>query len=180
MSLITSDYFSLEINVPDSDFSTLDDHIERLEPEILRRLLGPTLAASVMAYSVASEQRIKDIVEGKSYTKTFDGYDHTIRWNGLANTDYVSLIAYYVFYYWARDHATQSMAGGELKASFENAVPTSPALRMSRAWVRLRQLAGYPGQYPLEPSLYNFLLEHESSYPEWVWRGIGSVNSFDL
>jgi len=177
MSLIDKTYFVQEINIPDSDYSGLTATIVKYEREILTKLLGYELYTLVAAYNVStSPQRIKDIVEGKEYTVG----DYTIKWNGLANTELESLIAYYVFYWYLRNKTTVTSVLGEVRPNVENSVNASPVQRLSGAWHRLMDLYGYAGQDSLIPSAYNFLSEHQSDYTEWVFTDIGSVNGFDL
>ena len=177
MSLIDKTYFVHEINIPDDDYESLAPVITKYEKEILINLFGYALWKLIDAYDVStSPQRIKDIVEGKEYTVG----DETIKWNGLVNTDLVSLIAYYVFYWYLRNYTTNTSTLGEVGSKMENAIPASPAQRLSGAWHRLRELYGYAEQNSLIPSAYNFLIEHESDYDEWVFTNLGTVNSFDL
>ena len=175
MSLIDKTYFVKDINIPHSDYSDLDNYITRYEKEILIKLLGYELATLVLAYnSATSPQRIKDIVEGKEYTVG----SYTVKWNGLKNTEKVSLIAYYVFYWWARNNATFTATTGEMKSVSENAEAAKLTQRMSNAWSRLEELA-QSTEYPYQ-SLYYFLIENESDYPEWEFTVLGNINGFDL
>ena len=50
-NLITSDYFDLDTNIPESDYSTVEDAIAKYEPEILIKALGYTLYEFVAAYA---------------------------------------------------------------------------------------------------------------------------------
>jgi len=174
MSLITTDYFRLDINVPDDTYSTLSDYITRYEPEILRRLLGETLYQLVAAYDAeSSDQRIIDLVAGKDYTVG----DYTVSWKGLINTtDYISLIAYYVYYWYVRDKISNLATTGFISSSHENAQNSAPNIKLAEVWGKMRELYGYYGQDSLLPSCYNFLAEHESDYPEWDFTEIGTIN----
>ena len=177
MSLIDSTYFVFDINIPASDYSDLAAYITRYEKEIIEKLFGYELGALVIAYNVStSPQRIKDIVEGKEYTVG----DETIKWNGLANTDKISLLAYYVYYKYAKNKASQLTNLGQVRPVVENSAIADPSQVLSSAWHNLRRLYGYSGQNSLIPSAYNFLTEHESDYSEWVFTRLGSVNTFDL
>jgi hypothetical protein len=180
MSLIDKTYFKLDVNVPINTYQVLTDMITRHEPEVLRKALGPTLYELVAAYSDTSDQRIKDIVDGKEYTVSYGGYEHTVKWAGLANSEKVSLIAYYVYFYWQRAHSTLTIYTGEIQPMNENSSAASIGMKVSMAWAMLRELYGFRGQSPLSPSLYNFLIEHESDYPEWAFRDVGFINCFDL
>jgi hypothetical protein len=169
MSLIDSTYFQLEINIPDSDYNDLSAYITRYEKEILIKLLGYELWKLVDAYdSSTSPQRIKDIVEGKEYELS-DG--ELIKWNGLKNSDKISLIAYYVYYWYLRNNATSLQGIGVVKQKGENSNIANMNMKISAAWNRLQEL-----YY----SAYEFLSENESDYEEWEFSNLGSVNNWDL
>jgi len=175
MSLIDKTYFVKDINIPDSDYSDLTAVIVKYEKEILIKLLGYELYALVAAYDVTtSPQRIKDIVEGKEYTVG----SYIVKWNGLTNTDKVSLIAYYVYYWWTRNQATLTGSIGEIKPKSENSNNASLIQKSTNAWTRLEELSQSTA-YPYD-SLYAFLSENESDYPEWEFTPLGNVNGFDL
>lgn len=184
MSLIDTTYFINEINLPtpyNSDDANLDDFITRFEPDVLDRALGYELSQLVQAYAnPGSDQRIIDIVEGKEYTISYNGRDQSVKWKGLVNDDKRSLIAYYVYCYYMRDMITQTTFMGEMQAVGENATAASARGKINQAWQMLRELYGYHGQDQLSASLYVFLTENESDYPEWVFTPIGSMNSFNL
>jgi len=173
MSLIDKTYFVKDINIPDSDYSDLTNYITRYEKEILIKLLGYELYVLVAAYD-GTAGVITDLVEGKEYTTGGE----TVKWNGLVNSDKVSLIAFYVFYWWARNKATFTTSLGEKQSKGENADAAKLNQRISNAWSRLEDLA-QSTDYPYE-SLYMFLSENSADYPTWVFTGIGSVNAFDL
>jgi len=177
MSLIDKTYFVFEINIPDSEFDDLDAYITRYEKEILQKVLGYALWKLVSAYTTGSDQRIKDIVEGKEYTNS-DG--DLIKWNGLKNEDKISFIAYYVYYWYSRNKSSMLGQLGQIKPKTESSSPASPAMSLSQSWLRMKTLAGSARQDLNMPSLYNFLTENESDYPEWVFEELGSVNAFDL
>lgn len=181
MSIIDKTYFDdLDITIPydEEGLDTIANHITKYEPEILRKALGSTLYELMIANS--GDSPYKEILDGKDYEVEYGGVTHTVKWRGLKNTEKISLIAYYVYYWWQRNHASITIYSGEIKPGFENAVSASLASKIQSAWLRLEHLYGYPGQSILEPSLYNFLSEHEDDYPEWVVCPLGSVNAFDL
>ena len=96
------------------------------------------------------------------------------------NAEKVSLIAYYVYYWYVRNKNASFQTTGMRKSVDENSVPASPILTISGAWTRLMKLYGYQGQDFQIPSAYNFLSQFRSDYPSWEFRNIGSVNAFDL
>ena len=167
MSLIDSTYFVKDINVPSSTYSDLDNYITRYEKEILQKLLGYELWKLVAAYD-GTAGVITDFVEGKEYTNSAGDLD---KWNGITNTDLVSLVAYYVFYHWVRDKETTTGTNGTLQLVSENSLGASPAQRLHGAWVNLRDLYD---------KAYDFLSEHMDDYPTWVFEPLGNVNAWDL
>lgn len=179
MSLTDYTYFVRDINLPVNAGTTADltASIARYEPDILRRLLGYDLAKLVIAYdSSTSPQRIKDIVEGKEYTEGA----YTVKWNGLKNTEKVSLLAYYVFIQYVKDHAIDFQNVGAAASTAENAVNVGPGVLIQRASASMIELTGFSGNDPYLPSLYNFMAKHESDYPEWIWTEPEIENHFGI
>jgi len=179
-NLIDKSYFIHEINIPDSAYSDLTAYITRYQKELLLKLLGYDLWKLVDAYDPAnSEQRIKDLVEGKVYNVS--GYN--VKWNGLLNADKISMIAYYVYYWYVRNKSVSVSPLGTQQAKNENSSDATALFTISQAWERLQALYGYPGQDLYIPSIYNFLILHYSDYPEWwftTFTELGSTNIFDL
>jgi len=173
MSLIDSTYFVKDINLPTgSAYTDIDSYITRYEKEILIKLLGYELWKLVDAYDpTTSDQRIKDLVEGKEWTYN----DTLIKWNGFKNDDKVSLIAYYVYYWYVRNRNVNFQTTGTQKAKNENSVMASPVLSLTQAWTRLENLYQYDPE-----SAYFFLNENSDDYPEWDFTLLKSVNGFDL
>lgn len=180
MSLINTSYFIKDISLPVGVNSNLTNEIKKYEPEILKQLLGYELWKLVAAYGDSSPQRIKDIVEGKEYDVSYNGRDQTIKWNGLKNTELISLIAYYVYYWVRRNSITQTSGLGELKSKVENSIIADANQKACSAWYRMKQLYGFIGQTNLEPSAYNFLIKYEDDYPEWIFNEIGQINMFGI
>ncbi len=178
MSLLDATYFArVDCNIPQGTYNTITETIARYERDILIQLLGYDLYKLVAAYAnPGSDQRIIDIVEGKEYTEG----DYTVKWNGLLNTEKVSLLAYYCFIQWIRDNAQHLGNAGAVAPLTENGVVMNPAGVLQRAGVQLRELAGYPGQDLYAPSLYNFLSKYESTYTEWLFNEYKPINAFDL
>jgi len=173
MSLIEASYFSTpDCNLPQGTYETISEHVTRYERDILIQLLGYDLYKLVAAYTSASPQRIKDIVEGKEYT--LDTY--TIKWNGLKNDQKISILSYYVFIEYVKNYSESFQNIGAVSAPGTK----SPAGLIQRAGVRLKELAGYPGQNGYKPSLYNFMGNYLTTYPEWIWTGYWPENMFDI
>ena len=177
MSLIDYTYFVRDISLPGNAQANITASITRYERDILIQLLGYDYAKLVLAYnSSTSPQIIKDIVEGKEYQEG----DYTVKWNGLKNTEKVSLLAYYVFIEFVKDHAVDFQQVGAVASDLESGVNVGPSGLIQRASVRLRELAGYCGQDVYAASLYNLLSKHSDSYPLWIWNEYHIENIFGI
>ena len=177
MSLIDSTYFVRDISLPTGAYNDITATITRYERDILIHLFGYDLYKLLAAYnSGTSPQRIKDIVEGKEYAEG----SYYVKWNGLQNTDKVSLLAYYVYIQYIRDHALDFQNVGATASNVENAVNVGPGTLIRRASAKLIELAGYSGQDTYAPSLYNFLTKYVADYPEWIWNEVKFENDFGL
>jgi hypothetical protein len=172
MNLIDSSYFILDWNIPTGTYNALSESITRWERDILLQLLGNDLYKLVAAYTTASPQRIKDIVEGKEYTQG----NYTVKWNGLKNAEKVSLIAYYIY---IQVLATKSISFQNVGAVVDGGTVSASGLIQDRS-LKLHKLTGYFGQDVMEPSLYNFLTANQADYPEWYFNEYKLSNSFGI
>lgn len=176
MSLIDSTYFTLDINLPDGAYDTISEHITRYERDILIQLLGYDLYKLVAAYSVSSQQRIKDIVEGKEYTVGA----YTVKWNGLINDEKESILSYFVYLKYLENHIVTFQNIGLVASTAEGGSMVSPLARYQQIGYKLRDLAGYYGQSAYAPSLYNFLSANSEDYPEWLFNEYYAPNAFGI
>jgi hypothetical protein len=177
MSLIDSTYFVRDINLPAGSYNTITASIARYERDILIQLLGYDLYKLVAAYAnPGSTQRIIDIVEGKEYLEG----TYTVKWNGLVNSEKVSILSYHTYIEYVRDHAVDFQNTGGMASSSENAVNGGAGKLIQSASASLRRLSGYPGQSIYEPSLYNFLSKYTTDYPEWLFNEHKLVNDFGI
>ena len=183
MSLIDNTYFINDIKLAVGAYSTLSAYITKYEKEYLTKLLGYELATLVLAYnSETSEQRIKDIVEGKEYTIDYNNRSQKIKWNGLKNTDLISPIANYVYCMYLAFEERNSTMQGQTFPVAENSVRADIIFGFINAYSRMKELSGYAGQSELEPSLYNFLLteEENDTYPDLIFTEFSSVSNWLL
>jgi hypothetical protein len=165
------------VNLPTGAYDTITETIARCERDILIQLLGYDLAKLVLAYdSSTSPQRIKDIVEGKEYTEG----SYTVKWNGLKNSQKVSLLAYYIYIEYLQNNAVTFQNVGAVASQVEGGSMVSVASLIRRAGYRLKELAGYPWQDAYAPSLYNFLTKYETTYPEWLFNEYKPTNEFGV
>ena len=178
MSLIDTTYFVRDCNLPAGALNTIASSITRYERDILIHILGYDLYKLVAAYDVSSSpQRVRDIVEGKEYIEG----NYSVKWNGLVNSDKVSILAYYVYIQYLRDKSLTFQNVGTVGATTENSVVVSPAPLIQRASARMIGLIGCPVDDIYAPTLYNFMSNAGSAvYPEWIYNEIRLENSFGL
>lgn len=182
-NLIDYTYFVDDINVPDANgtYSTLDDFITKFEKKYLIRVLGYTLYKLIAAYDSAhpeaSEQRIRDIIEGKEFQS--DDLVFTYKWNGLKNTDLISPIAYYVYYHHQVSKITHTSTSGEKKNAIENSQPVETSFKLYDAWNNMVDLTGKINDYKVD-SLYYFMYKNADTYPEWEFEEFDYINSFGI
>lgn len=176
--IIDKTYFIRGINLPTDGYNNaIHSFIEQYEREYLRGIFGLDLAAQIEQYDpVASPQNIIDIVEGKSFV--IDG--ENVRWNGLANQEKESPLAYYVYYHYVRDQFTHTAVVGEVKTKQENSTNANPRRKLVDAWNKYVELTcGEPGVGYV--SLFTFL-EKSGSYPKWQRPNINldKINVFGV
>ena len=176
MSLIDASYFVNDCALPNGTYSNLQTEIARYERDILIQLFGYDLYVEIAAYTSGSDQRIKDIVEGADFTVG----NYTVHWNGLLNTEKVSILAYYTFIEYVKNHTISFQNIGTSVSASENASMISAGGLIQRAGVKCRELVGYPGQSGYAPSLYNFMSINITDYPDWIFTWYDPPNMFDL
>jgi hypothetical protein len=204
MSFITASYFVGEINIPTLPTSdtSLTQAITQYEKEILISLLGYKLYSLLQAdlvLGVPQTQKYKDLVDGVEFTQEFQGEDITLKWGGLANTELVSLIAYYVFFkYVERDVTRMYGSGVSMATEGQGWVRTSAVNKLCATWERMRELYGkippeyrpiytrpvsgvnLPCVFNIDPSAYNFLYANIDDYPDWIFTPLWSINGFGI
>lgn len=187
MSLIDNTYFVREIALPEGKYKAIQVFITRYEPKVIYDLFGYELGKLIIVYdSGTSPQRIKDIVEGKEYTISETnrykpgGGDSAIKWNGLINEEKVSLLAYWIFYWWCRENESFATNVGGAKSKLENAVNIGFNEKTTFAWREMIQLYGFFNQPEIEPSCFNFMNEFQTTYPEWVFKSKKSINRLGI
>ena len=188
--LIDTTYFIGEIALPGSSLTgTLADispYIVKYEREALIAILGYTLYKQLKAEIDAAVYTTKwnRLVNGHEYTITYLGDSHLVKWNGLINSDKVSLLASYIFYQYLRFHTTHTSGMGEVFSVTENGVRISPSQRMVAAWNNFIDLRGDPSEPDINPTCYNFLNNFEddvtNGYDPWLFNVMGHTNSFGI
>lgn len=158
MPLIDTTYFFGDLSIAQITNEAVETSVQLLikqrEPELLIDLFGYELYKNYLA-GVATEQKYKDVRDGKEYT-TRAG--KLAKWRGLKNSTLSqSLIANYVYYWYLRDQASVTTGTGEKTAKAQNASNASPRVKMARAW---NQMVKWNWE------LVEFLLSND--YPEFI------------
>lgn len=188
--LIDTTYFIGEITLPGSalsgDFADISTYIAKYEQQGLIDLLGYTLYKQLKVEIDAASYTTKwdRLVNGHEYDIDYLGDTHTVRWNGLVNTDKDSLLAYYIYYNYVHFHVTHTSGFGELLQSAENALKISPHQRLVNAWNRFIGLRGLTTEQEIQPTCYNFLNEFEddatNGYSPWLFTIHRRTNTFGI
>lgn len=177
---IDETYFTGAINLPgsvlDGTYSIITQYIEAHEKEVLIDLLGYTLYKELMENEDATSGKWYDFINGAEYTVS--GY--TVKWNGLKNSDKISLLSYITYFHFVRDNVTSTSVIGEVLNTGENATRITPADKLVWAWNRGVELYGSVSDHYLAPSAYNYLKNHEDDFPLWVFTELGPINKFGI
>jgi hypothetical protein len=163
MAIITNPYFIGKISIPtDNSYvsANLSTFIDRTEKQYLIDALGYELYKGFIAYVAnpsPSVQRYDDILDGAEFTNSYGNLD---KWDGLKDeTTYISMLAYFTFYEFSTAHINETGKGTTVEM-WENAEKISPIEK---------QLQAYNLGIEHYHKLYDFLLQNESDYSEWVY-----------
>lgn len=151
MSLIDKEYFFGQIDIPniDEQINTFNDLLDQYEKEILTDLLGYDLykafAAALSAASNDPDNLLspwRELVKGGEFTFEFDGHTITDYWNGLINTEKISLLAYYSYFNLRFKDLSFVTGVNEAQGISENAVTVTSTRKMVYAWNEFLRLYG--------------------------------------
>lgn len=191
-NLIDPTYFIGEISLPGSaltgSLSDIDPYIVKYERKALTELLGYTLYKELKAEIDSDPQVFTDkwdrLVNGHEYEISYLGDTYLVKWNGLINSDKLSLLAYYIFWHYVRDHTTHTATFGEVLQNAENASKISPSQRLVNAWNGFVDLRGDPSDYAINPTCYNLLNEFEddaaNGYDKLLFTVQKQTNTFGI
>lgn len=189
-NLIDDTYFIGEISLPaqvlTGTLADINPYIVKYERLALIDLLGYTLYKQLKVEIDAASYTTKwdRLVNGHEYEINYLGETHLVKWNGLINSDKVSLLAYYIYYYYLKFHVTHTSGLGELVASAENAAKVSASQKMTNAWNRFIELRGIPSDQEIDPTCYNFLNKFEDDatdgYDPWLFNILKFTNTFGI
>ena len=125
--IIDTTYFRGPIQVQFAEGSTAATAVlagyEYLEKQILRDALGVSLYELYVTGIAATTQKYEDIRDGTTYTiQDRNGEDITVRWNGLLNSDKVSLLSYFIYHKYIQDNISYNSVTGEVGQANQNSV----------------------------------------------------------
>jgi len=190
--LIDTTYFVGEISLPGSalsgDLADINSYIAKYERKALIDLIGYTLYKQLKAEIDSTPQTYTDrwsrLVNGYEYEIDYLGATHLVKWNGLINTEKISLLAYYIYYHYVKFHVTNTTKTGEVIAKSENSSKISASQRMVNAWNRYVELRGDPASYRIDPTAYNFLYNFKDDetygYDPWLFTILKRTNTFGI
>ncbi|MCK5614230.1 hypothetical protein KAR91_70850 [Candidatus Pacearchaeota archaeon] len=136
MSTIDESYFINDIAIAGTNnppiVAGLNSSIVKREKEALISVFGYELYELFIANPAV--QIYKDILDGKEFSFEFCGKTVTRKWVGLANTEKISLLAYYTYFFYEKDRNEFNSGVGFVKPKVENAVQENPRLKFVNAW----------------------------------------------
>lgn len=131
-SFINSSFFIRDINLVNLTetkvLERINYFIAKYETECLRKILGLALYDAVLT---ESSQRITDLAYGVDYIMP---NEFERRWYGLVHDINISLIANYVYYYFQKANALQTVGTSTKASKSEAGTSESPADKMIAAW----------------------------------------------
>lgn len=133
----------LVANALESKFvqAELNALITEKQPEFLDKLLGGLLHEAFATWYVTNPRNAtyNDLLNGKAFLDTSWMPMHTIKWVGIAKP-----LTAYVYYWYLRNNATQTVSAGEVKAESANARPQSSIRKQVTTWnLMVDQLRDY-------------------------------------
>lgn len=146
MRVISDLYFVGKLYLPNvttatgqvSGLTQLQSFIGIAEVEYLEAMFGYELSKVIIAaidefiaHATPIEVRIVNILTGAEFT---DYSGRLQKWKGLTRTELISPIAGYVYYGWQKDHASQSVIGGEVINEVENSTNVGSAQKICSNW----------------------------------------------
>ena len=210
--IIDESYFINDIAIANTNNTSieasLNSAIVKREKEALISQFGYELYKLFIANP--TDQIYLDIVEGKEFSFEFCGKTVTRKWIGLANSEKVSLLAYYVYFFYEKDRNTFNSSVGFVTPKVENAEQDNPRMNYVNSWNqyieqrgdlnkinecprtlntrRYRPRGTYFNKFDVstyeflndDPSLFNFLLANVATYPTWEFTPVKNINIFDL
>ena len=210
-NLIDKTYFIGDIALPSLNSSSvttdLDTQITPLQEKILIDALGEHLYLELDSnYNTSTDDKWRDLVEGKTYESEYDGNVFNIRWAGLKNTKLISFLAYFAYCEIIKNKHLDQTGTGTVMNQNQNSKVVSPYPKIVSAFNKGLDLYGKPtisgylrdsfevaySDYPviqvtskdtLRPTLYNYMnrmnyINGEDYYPNWIFTKKQHINNF--
>lgn len=181
--------------------SDLDAYITLYQEELLKRFLGEHL------YNLLDDNYVADsgdkwdlLVKGDTYTYSNGGDDFTIKYKGLKE-----MLAYFIYYFYKSELATQNSSTGEVISSNENSTVAKLDRKIIKSFNLGVDLLGEIKEYdcedyvlvgdypfflnnistdPLKANLFNYITfkngEDSTTYPQWIFKGYNKINEFGI
>lgn len=159
-----------DINIPNSDEveESLNRYITIYEKQILIKGLGYSLYKDLIDnYNALTDDKWRDLVQGKEYS--VDG--QLVKWEGLINSQKISLIAYYLHYFWLKGVVRLKTSTGVVINAHENSSNANASPEVSSSWNNCIDLYGHNVGY-LNGS--DFLLRSKSYQQKFINGGFNN------
>ena len=214
-NLITISYFKAGIIISNlSDAKAFPvDYIAKYQKQYLIKSLGYAMYKDFETELAKEEVDIpqiwKDLRDGADYNVTVNGATTLTRWNGFINTEEVSPISNFVYYWYLRQNNTQLMGIGTGIPDKENATSVSPAQKLTSAWNDYIILTGNLKDYvngsyyvdinryrnnkyhgddlsfiddtvTLDESLFMYLYHHREDFTNWIFTNDIKINTLGI
>ena len=147
--LIDYNYFVGDIEIPNVDndavLVNLNRVIDQTQKKVLIDLFGYHLYKSFEdgLDEVSPAQKWLDLRDGADYTFTYNGETYNMRWDGFINTtDYVSLIAYFTYYYYMTDRLRMNTGDSITLTNTQNGIRDEDNYKLVNAWNKGFRLYG--------------------------------------
>jgi hypothetical protein len=159
----------LPYSIPDAENDgSLEDYIDEMEANILRKTLGNAFFTSLVA-GRESVQKYMDVVGGKAYVLN----NIECVWQGLKKT-----LKPYIYAMYLRDTYDAHTKSGIVITKTENSEVINPTRRIVSAYNVFARQIGARGCK--ENSLYGFLASAPTEYDNVQWKDPGFMNEFNL
>ncbi|MBD3198026.1 MAG: hypothetical protein GF317_23450 [Candidatus Lokiarchaeota archaeon] len=192
----STDFESHPLFLVESEYNEkIDDLILEWQDEYIKKILGERLFIDyVNDYDLVTEdwltQKWKDFNDGYNYT--VNGYNVT--WSGLRN-----LLKYLLFFEYRKYNRAQHSALGKTNPNMQNAEHSEDFTSVIQIYNKGVYLHGFDYECKFieynknimtykkvfdkdiekfKPTAYNFLLNRESEFDNWIFTNIFEINSF--
>lgn len=213
-NIINIDYFVGELTIPNLNKDAGDDfettYINRYQKDYLIKVIGYSMFNDFeTALTGTPETKWTNLLNGVDYNVTINGETVLTRWNGFANDNKVSAIAYYVYRKWLNKNYAQLMGTGVGVSDKENSTNYPLIYKSVSAQNNEIDLNGNLRKYlhsniykhikryknskyyredltfvddsvKLDESLFMYLYHHRADYNNWIFTNDTKQNVFGI